>query len=437
MQIISMNAGTPVYLKANLEPKHALFKVMIHVLLVYLSCYGLISIYVDNIIIRSLKDAGMLFLAVFALSKVYRSQHEFIIPFIFLLGSVTAIGSMNLLLGGSMVSLIYGLKITFLPIMMMFTGMLICRIKGVYLFARINLIILLLLITGWLIQYSLGIQQLISLGFVYGVNIKNYLEGVPRLSSITYSPDGYAYALLITGLIAEKTRLAERYRLFRLFIQILTISFLLFSTIRSALVLWLVYQIVMFFLHVRKYNKKNMLLLAGVFLLLPAVAVFVTRMLDSYNLLSISSLLDRFQSWGVNLTSPFTMAGVIGSGLGSVGAASRRTHIIGLQSNNFAVDNQYFSFYEQTGWLGLLYWFALFMWIMVCLVKQMNRLPATNVMGLPQMAIALGIGVAAASLTTNVLEMFPGNISIWIVIGMALYQHPETDVIPYEAGELK
>lgn len=437
MHIISMNRGAPVYVRTQDESNHALFKVLMHILVVYLSCYGLISIYVDNIFIRSLKDAGMALIAVYALSKVYRDEQKFIIPFLFLLGSIVVIGSLNLLLGKSIVTLIYGLKITFLPILMIFAGMFIAKVKGIYVFARTNLIIFFLLITGWLIQYSLGIDKLISLGFIYGVNIKHYLEGVPRLSSITYSPDGYAYALLISGLIAERIRLAEKNRVIRLSIQLLTISFLLLSTIRSALVLWIVYQIVMFLLRVRKYNKHNVLLLAGVFLLLPAGAMLGTQMLNNYNLLSVSSLMDRFQVWGANLTSPYSTAGIIGNGIGSVGAASRRTHIIGLQSNNFAVDNQYFSFYEQTGWFGVLYWFALFMWIMICLVKRMNRLPSVNIMGLPQMAIALGVGVAASSLTTNVLEMFPGNISIWIVIGMALYQQREAGAIPYETGELK
>lgn len=437
MHIISLNRGTPVYVKAQDESNYTLFKTMMHILVVYLSCYGLISIFVDNIFIRSLKDAGMALIAVFALSKVYRSQQEFIIPFLFLLGSIVVIGSLNLILGKSIVTLIYGFKITLLPILMIFAGMFIAKSKEIFLFARTNLIIFFLLIAGWLIQYSLGIEKLISIGFVYGVNIKHYLEGVPRLSSITYSPDGYAYALLISGLIAERIRLAEKHRLIRLSIQLLTISFLLLSTIRSALVLWIVYQIVMFLLHVRKYNKHNVLLLGGVFLLLPAAVMLGIQMLNRYNLLSMNSLTDRFQVWGANLTSPFSMAGVIGNGIGSVGAASRRTHVIGIQSNNFAVDNQYFSFYEQTGWLGMLYWLALFMWILINLVKRMNRLPSVNVTGLPQMAIALGVGVAASSLTTNVLEMFPGNISIWIVIGMALYQQNEASDIPYKAGELK
>lgn len=433
MQTISMNAGKPIYVTANAESEGSLFKKMVHILMIYLACYGLVSIYVDNIIIRSLKDLGMLLMAVFALSKVYRSQHKFVVLFLFLFGSIMVIGSMSLLLGGSIVTWVYGVKVTFLPMMMMFAGMYIAKLKATYAFARTNLIILFLLIAGWLIQYSLGIEKLISLGFVYGVNIKHYLEGVPRLNSITISPDSYAYALLITGLIAERTRLAEKHRLFRIFIQLLTISFLLLSTIRSALVFWIVYQIVIFILRVRKYNPNNMLLLAGVFMLIPAVAVFGVRLMDNYNLLSINSMLVRFQSWGSYLTSPFSMAGVIGNGLGSVGAASRRTHMLGLQSRDYPVDNQYFSFYEQTGWIGILYLVVLILWITACLVKRMKRLPVSDTRGLPQMAIALGIGVAAASFTTNVLELFPSNVSIWIVIGMALFQQYQENEIPLQS----
>lgn len=430
MQTISMTVGKPVHITTQVESKHSAYKVMFHVLLVYLSFYGLVSVYVDNIVIRSLKDVGILLLAVVAMSKLYRSQHGFIILFLFLFGSVLVIGSMSLLLGGSIVTWVYGVKVTFLPMLMLFAGMYIAKMKAIYAFARTNLIILFLLITGWLIQYSLGIDKLISLGFVYGVNIKHYLEGVPRLNSITISPDSYAYALLITGLIAEKIRMAEKHRLFRIIIQLLTLSFLLLSTIRSALVFWIVYQIVMFILRVRKYNHNNMLLLSGVFLLLPVIAVFGFRLMETYNLLSINSMLVRFQSWGSYLTSPFSMAGVIGNGVGAVGAASRRTHMLGLESRDYAVDNQYFSFYEQTGWIGILYLLVLFVWMGVCLNKRMTSLPATDAMKLPRTAIALLMGVAAASFTTNVLELFPSNVSIWLVVGMALYQQGEVSEIP-------
>ncbi|SEL05433.1 O-antigen ligase [Paenibacillus sp. OK003] len=433
MQINYFNANTYGNIQIKKESQHTPFMATIHILLIYLSIYGLVSIYVDNIIIRSLKDVGMMGIGIFALSKVYRGHKAFIKPILFLLGSIIALGSLNLLLGANVITLVYGIKITFLPMMMMFTGMLISQCHRVYSFTRTNFVIFILLIVGWLIQYSLGIENLISLGFVYGVNVKNYFEGVPRLSSITYSPDGYAYALVITGLIAERTKMAMNQRLIRGIIQLLTISFLLLSTIRSALVLWIVYQVVMFFFQVRKYSKKSTLSLACTFIMMPAVVFYGGRMLESYNLLSVYSLLDRFQTWGNILTSPFTINGVIGNGIGSVGAASRRTHIIGVDSYNFAVDNQYFSLYEQTGWIGMIYFMMLFMWIIASLVRQMNTLPATNLLRLPQMAIALIAGVTAASLTTNVLEMLPSNIFFWMVIGMALVQPLDSSDISQKA----
>ncbi|OPG94165.1 hypothetical protein B2I21_33410 [Chryseobacterium mucoviscidosis] len=437
MYMTSLDAKSHSFVQVRSETPSSLFKVSIHFLLIYLSIYGLISIYVDNIVIRSLKDVGMVLISIFSLTRVYRHQVAFLNPFLFILGSTIVLGALNVFMGSSVVTLIYGIKITFLPLVMLFAGMLMAQYGGIYAFARTNLIIFMMLIAGWLIQYALGIEKLITMGFVYGVNIKNYLEGVPRLSSITYSPDGYAYALLMTGIIAERTKAAVNHRIFRIGIQLLTISFLLLSTIRSALLLWFVYQVVMFFLHVRKYSKKNTLILAITFMLLPAAVFFGGRMLQSKNLLSSSSLLDRLQTWGSSLTSPFTMNGIIGNGIGSVGAASRRTHMMGLNSSNFAVDNQYFSLYEQTGWIGLVYFSILFMWIVVSLVKRMNTLPDSNGLRLPQVALSLGAGVAAASLTTNVLELFPANVFFWMVMGMALYQYREADDIPYKAGELK
>lgn len=437
MTYLDARTRSHAFTQMRSESPSSLFKVFMHFLLIYLSIYGLISIYVDNIVIRSLKDVGMILISIFALTRVYRHQVAFLNPFLFILGSIVVLGALNVLLGSSVVTLIYGIKITFLPLVMLFTGMLMAQYGGIYAFARTNLIIFMMLIAGWLIQYSLGIEKLITMGFVYGVNIKNYLEGVPRLSSITYSPDGYAYALLMTGIIAERTKAAVNHRIFRIGIQLLTISFLLLSTIRSALLLWFVYQVVMFFLHIRKYSKKNTLILGVTFMLLPAAVFFGGKLLQSKNLLSSSSLLDRLQTWGSSLTSPFTLNGIIGNGIGSVGAASRRTHMIGLNSSNFAVDNQYFSLYEQTGWIGIIYFIAFFIWIVVSLVKRMNKLPDSNSLRLPQVALALGAGVAAASLTTNVLEQFPANVFFWMFIGMALYQYREADDIPYEAGELK
>jgi hypothetical protein len=227
---------------------------------------------------------------------------------------------------------------------------------------------------------------------------------------------------------------AVKYNLFRISIQLLTISFLLLSTIRSALVLWIVYQIFMFVLKIRKYNKKNTLILGVTFMLLPIGVFAGTRLLDSYNLLSVSSMLDRFNSWGSRLTSPLSMHGVVGNGIGSVGAASRRTHMIGLNSNNFAVDNQIFSFYEQTGWIGLLYFVVLFVLLVVALVRKMDLLPSSDKIRLPQMATALLAGIAASSLTTNVLEMFPANIFFWVVIGMALVGSHDVYDKPQKVG---
>ncbi|WP_146259765.1 hypothetical protein [Paenibacillus silvae] len=431
----SLNVKSNVSIQARSATSPSVLMMLIHFLLLYLSVYGLISIYVDNIVIRSLKDAGMLLLAVYTLSRVYRPQIDFMNLFLFLLASLVVLGSLNVLVGSSVVTLIYGIKITLLPLVMLFTGMFMAQHGRVFAFARTNLVIFIMLIAGWCVQYALGIEKLITMGFVYGVNIKNYLEGVPRLSSITYSPDGYAYALLMTGIIAERTRMAVNHRSFRILIQMLTISFLLLSTIRSALLLWCVYQVVLFMLSMRKYSKKNMLILAVVFMTLPAAVFFGGRLLQSKNLLSSSSLLDRLQTWGSSLTSPFTMNGMIGNGIGSVGAASRRTHMMGLNSSNFAVDNQYFSLYEQTGWIGLVYFLLLFMWLFITLVKRMKAPFEPGVSTLPQTAIALGAGVAAASLTTNVLELFPANVFFWMFVGMALYQHRSAGEKPYKAGE--
>ncbi|MDR9744143.1 hypothetical protein RJQ12_02085 [Paenibacillus taichungensis] len=108
--------------------------------------------------------------------------------------------------------------------------------------------------------------------------------------------------------------------------------------------------------------------------------------------------------------------------------------MIGLKSNNFAVDNQYFSFYEQTGWIDLIYFAVLFVLLPVALVRKKNMLPSLDEFRLQQVAIALLAGIAAANLTTNVLEVFPANVFLWFVIGKALVQSRDEYDKPQKAG---
>ena len=176
MYMTSLNVKSPSIVQTRSEAPSFVIMMLIHFLLLYLSIYGLISIYVDNIVIRSLKDAGMLLLAVYTLVRVYRQQIHFLNLFLFLLGSIILLGSLNVLIGSSVVTLVYGIKITLLPLVMLFAGMFMAEQGGMYAFARTNLVIFIMLIAGWCAQYALGIEKLITMGFIYGVNIKTTLR---------------------------------------------------------------------------------------------------------------------------------------------------------------------------------------------------------------------------------------------------------------------
>ncbi|GBF76341.1 hypothetical protein PA598K_04804 [Paenibacillus sp. 598K] len=323
-------------------------------LLLFVSVYGLMSVFVDNLLVRSIKDVLMLLFAAVSILSIVQRGLAIGLSLLALIGGTVAIGAFGVLTGIDIVVWVYGVKITILPLLLLFLGMYIAPQIQRGGLDRIYLIVFLLAVGGWLTQYALGIERLMAMGFDYGVNIKHFADGMPRLPSIAFSPDNYAYLLAISGLLLERSRLLARHPWLRLAVMATTGVFLVLSTIRSALVLWLVSQLCLYLLKLRAAGQGGMLWLALLLLAGPTLGIGMLLLLQERDLLSLGSTLDRFSHWGDYLVSPLSLNGVVGFGLGAVGAASKRTVALGRESGSYAVDNQYLALYEQVGAAGML-----------------------------------------------------------------------------------
>ena len=452
-------------------------------LLLFVSVYGLMSVFVDNLLVRSIKDVLMLVFAAVSILYVLQKGSVLGASLLALIGGMVVIGAFGVLTGIDVVVWVYGVKITILPLLLLFLGMYIAPRLHRGALDRTYLIVFLLAVGGWTAQYLLGMERLMQMGFVYGVNIKHFADGMPRLSSIAFSPDNYAYLLAISGLLLERSKMLANRPWLRLIVMVATGVFLMLSTIRSALVLWLVSQLCLFLLKVRGEGQGGLFWLALLLLAGPTVGTGLLLVLQERDLLSIGSTLDRFSHWGDYLVSPISLFGMMGFGLGAVGAASKRTVALGRENGSYAVDNQYLAIYEQIGTAGILLMAVLTVVLMAKLLSNLrhadgalpgstaglaggrsggvalsvsavgasssreaarlretggqhsavetqhsNPAPAIqrNYIRQTELAIALIAGGLFAGLTTNVLELFPYNVFLWLAIGSCLFRPEET-----------
>ncbi|MFS0725637.1 hypothetical protein [Paenibacillus sp. 1P07SE] len=454
-------------------------------LLLFVSVYGLMSVFVDNLLVRSIKDVLMLLFAGVSILHVIRTHSALGSSLLALIGGMVVVGAFGVLTGIDVVAWVYGVKITILPLLLLFLGMYIAPQLQRGALDKVYLTVFLAAIGGWLAQYLIGMERLMAMGFVYGVNIKHFADGMPRLSSIAFSPDNYAYLLAIAGLLLERSQLLARRPWLRLAVKLTTGIFLMLSTIRSALVLWLVSQLCLFLLKLRGAGQGGLLWLALLLLAGPTLGTGLLLLLQERDLLAVGSTLDRFGHWGDYLVSPLSLFGMMGFGLGAVGAASKRTVALGRDSGSYAVDNQYLALYEQIGVAGVLLMTLLTVLLMARLLANLRKAdsaaepaglagreiqtrPRTGAAGretksklhtgaagreiksklhtgavgpsiaMPQapasgpaiaqrvqvrrteLAIALIAGGLFAGLTTNVLELFPYNVFLWLAIGGCL-----------------
>ncbi|TYS17740.1 hypothetical protein FZC78_07725 [Rossellomorea vietnamensis] len=425
----------------NLKKRMLTF--IIGIFFFYISIYGTLSIFQDTILIRSIKDIALIVLILLSfihivLFKKYKSN-IFIIFIISILGGIYLISFLSLLNGNSLVNLGYGIKISLLPMGGVLLGIYL-KNKNIKIQSML-IVVFISLISTWTLQWFSGVDKLMQLGFEYAVNVK-HINGIPRLPSSVGTPDGYAFLLAIIGVLLQVSLLGKNYKKFAFIVMLLTLSFLVLSTIRSALLLFVFCQLIVYLKKVStsKQTIKYLYFTLLSFLMVFSILILPIAFSSGLSLFSRSSLVDRFSHWFSYLPSLTTSEGFIGYGLGVVGSASRRTADLGLNSTDYAVDNQYIAIFQQLGLLGLIAYFLFFIiviWKLLNLHKQAIVKNRTVEVERLDFAVGLVLAVLVSGIFTNILEVYPFNLFFYVFIGMQLCPLTETrDVINLEKVNL-
>ncbi|RZT21375.1 hypothetical protein [Fictibacillus sp. BK138] len=377
----------------------------------YAAIYGTIAVFEENMMIRSIKDIILLVISFITLFIIIfkKQQKDLFVLFVLFLFYIPIIIIPYMFLNLSEQSLLYGLKITILPIVMLFTGILLSNFikkdKILNCFKGIFFIIT----ATWLIQYFLGIEKLLNFGYEYGINVKHFY-GYLRLPSTIGTPDGYAILLAFLSIIIERNIKNKK---IKILFFIVSMVFILSSTIRSAIMYWLVAYITLFFLRVLT-SRTKFIIYSSLLLIFVPIFLFIMSKVNN-SLFSIHSLEDRLSHWNLIEFDPFSTKGIIGSGLGSVGASSVKLEEINRSLNGYAVDNQFLAIYYQIGILGIIIFLLIIFYILYVFFKKRSK---------GQLGIIIIIGTIVSCLFTNTLEIYPYNLYFWFYLGI-LIDEPE------------
>ncbi|PFW41305.1 hypothetical protein COL28_20455 [Bacillus thuringiensis] len=401
--------------------------------ILYASIYGIISIFIEDQMIRGAKDAMLILLIMGCLWNFFytkdNKQIGLKITILFLLASLSVLGAIGNTNNGNLVTYMYGMKITIIPIGALLIGMIVNKYR--ISLDKVLMIVFFTSIIVWVIQYQLGVDYLVSMGFEYGKNVK-HIDGFPRLPSFVGTPDGYAFLLCITGILVEYSDMLSKKKKTRMFIKLLTVSFLLLSTIRSALVLWLAFQFLMFIPKIRRAaNKHKLLSISAIFYIICFLIIAWLSFLSDSRLGATNSIVDRLSHWGKNAPQIDTLEGWVGKGIGNVGAASLRLNDLGSRNDEYAVDNQFLAFYEQIGVIGT-FVFVILIFILISRLKKNSK---DN----EQSSVTLSILLATlvSCMFTNVFEMYPFNVILWIYIGSNIAEYKNKVVTRRKFNTLK
>jgi hypothetical protein len=404
--------------------------------IVFISFYGTIAIFIDNPIFKLSKDIFLALIGIHYLSKFFlrrRVEKKTLIVIASLL-LITVISALNLIShrsGYDLTDFAYGIKTTSVPMIGILLGIFLKQLKmNIY---KPLYLVFFLIIIGWICQRIIGLDELMSMGFEYAVNVKTF-NGNLRLPSLTGTPDAYAFLLSLSGILIEwDLRTKGRRGLANIF-RVITLLFLLLATIRSAIIFWIIYQMIAtlksFF---RLTRKKAYISIAFIMFLLIPIMFSGYYLINNTTLGSSSSTQDRLSHWGDNLSPLFSGEGIYGKGIGSVGSASVSTSKLSSTDSSYAVDNQFFAIYEQLGVLGVIsMFFILSLIIKGCIISNKNNLLNNG----NELLIAL----ACSSMFTNCLELYPFNVILWIQLGMCYrtsYPIPETVVLKSRRNKKK
>ncbi|AKU26574.1 hypothetical protein IB49_09110 [Geobacillus sp. LC300] len=408
-----MHIKIPLYFNKRMP-----FKLLIYLFFIYASIYGTLSIFIDNIVVRALKDGVLSFFIVLSsfsilLKNTTKTQQTL---FLAVMGFivVSIISSFN---HGFIVLFVYGFKITVLPILAVFFGSYLKR-KEIEIKKPLILIYFIIII-AWIIQYILGIDKLLEMGFEYGKNVSHFVNGQLRLPSMNGAPDSYAFLLAITGILIEVNLSYANKQKLAAFIKVITFVLLLLATIRSPLVLWLIYQTLQYTNRIKFVKKRIAYIGISMMSFILALVPILVNVFTNSAISDTSSFKMRLLRWGTHFPKLNELEGFIGFGLGTLGAASQRAYDLGFQTFDFATDNQFLAIYGQTGFIGLLCFLSFLLIILLSLRKKIKSTEGNERIK-PLAAYYLLLGTLVSCFFTNSLEIYPFNIFLWTFIGMEL-----------------
>ncbi|MED3834997.1 hypothetical protein [Peribacillus frigoritolerans] len=389
-------------------------------LLIFSSFYGLITLFFDYQIIRVSKDIVLFFLGSLSIIIIFFTTKEYLkinLYFIFILLFISFFSLIVALLKNDADIFVwaYGFKILILPMLMFFVGYITSNKYSKFEF--FNFIVAISLVLFWSFQYLMGLDWLLSIGYEYGVNVKHFVGGILRLPSITDSPDAYAFLLAITAFFSIRSESLLKKPILKNIMVLFFLTFILLSTSRTSIIFFVVCLLTISIVEKKLFSYYKISISLFLVILLTLVVYTIK---DSIVLFSTYSLFDRLSHWGSELPNLLSIEGLVGMGLGSVGATSSALTKRYGYDNYYAVDNQFLALYEQIGILGLMFILIYFLFYFYNINKIKSITKNKNNIRVFNTGISIVISLAFSSIFTNSLEIYPFNLFFWLFMGMSL-----------------
>ena len=260
-----------------------------------------------------------------------------------------------------------------------------------------------------LLQQALGDARLHTLGYQYNSTIRFGSGGLLRSFSTFDQPFPFALYVMIVLLIGIPVALDDLTRLRNQLFLLATPIYLLGILSAFVRAAFLGLAVGALYLGFRRYRA----LLAVMPLFLAAFLLLAGPV--SGSLLSSNSLQSRTQGWQGAITQ--VEAHPLGVGIGSTGATAERL-ATGTKKSTYQPDNYYFKTAYELGLLGA--------WMLILLLFGIFR--ATHIGAdrarRPDQALLDGIAAVvlasiAASLVDSYFEIFPIDLTFWLLVGVA------------------
>lgn len=275
-----------------------------------------------------------------------------------------------------------------------------------------------------IVQQALGGDRLAGMGWEWNTTIRT-AGGFLRSFSTFNQPFPFAFTLVAVTLVclpvALRDRARTRNRLFLFALPVVALG-LTTSIVRTA---WLALVVGLVFLAVHRYRELFPWLAAGLVIVI-AGAVVLGPNAAVQTAVSAVSFGDRAGGWSENLDD---LAGApFGTGLGTTGAAGETAQVASLDPDFASIqmrvdgiayqpDSQFYKYLLEFGVLGL-WLFGLLLISAFGIARRCSRASSGQDADLAAGIAASLVAVAAASVASTYLEIFPLDVLFWLLLGV-------------------